>query len=83
MSNQKNFPTVTHHKIVLGQAQLTYKFFRDKYSKKKMHFISISILLILLSPELVYHNPPHYTIGLHSIFGGPHYFWRPGEGRRK
>jgi hypothetical protein len=39
------------------QAHLTWRFFRDRLLKKKMHLVDIHTLLILLSLGLGYHHP--------------------------
>ena len=36
--------------IAPGQARLTLEFFRDRLPEKKLQFVGMSILLILLSP---------------------------------
>jgi hypothetical protein len=53
---EKTSRSVTHPKIALGQAHLTSRFFRDRFPKK-MHLISMSTLLILLSIGPRYHHP--------------------------
>jgi hypothetical protein len=55
----------TREKIVFGhpsqiapsQARLTWRFFRDRLPKKKMHLIGMNTLLILLSLGPGYHHP--------------------------
>jgi hypothetical protein len=49
---------VTHPKITPGEARLTWRVFRDRLQKKKIHLASMSILLILLSLVPGYHLPP-------------------------
>jgi hypothetical protein len=57
MRTRENFSIGQHPKIALGQACLTPSFFRGMFSKKKMHLIGMSILLIILSLGPEYHNP--------------------------
>jgi hypothetical protein len=51
---KKNFQSVTHPKIALGQTRLTQMFFQDRFPKTKIHLIGMSILSILLSLVLGY-----------------------------
>jgi hypothetical protein len=64
---EKTSQSVTHPKIALGQARLTLGFFRDRLPKKKMHFIGMSTLLILLSLGPGYHHVP--GPGYHKYIG--------------
>jgi hypothetical protein len=67
MCTQKTFRLVTHPKISLGQACLTWMFFRGKLPKKKMHLIGMGTLLILLSFGPGYHHPPGQDIIIHPL----------------
>jgi hypothetical protein len=44
-----NFPVGHPSQIAPNQAHLTWRFFRDRLQKKKMHLIGMNTLLILLS----------------------------------
>jgi hypothetical protein len=52
---RKTFRSITHPKIVLGQARLTLRFFRDKLPKK-VHLVGMNILSILLSLGPLYNT---------------------------
>jgi hypothetical protein len=43
--------------IAPSQAHLTWRFFRDRLPKQKMHLVGMITLLILLSLGLGYHHP--------------------------
>jgi hypothetical protein len=47
---RKTSQSVTHPKIILGQARLTLKFFAVEFQEKKVYLGGISILSILLKP---------------------------------
>jgi hypothetical protein len=64
MHTRENFPVGHPSQIAPSQACLTWRFFRDSLSKKKMHLVDMSNLLILLSLRLGYHNPP--GLGYHN-----------------
>jgi hypothetical protein len=49
MRTRENFPVGHPSQIASSQARLTWRFFRDMLSKKKMHLIGMDTLLILLS----------------------------------
>jgi hypothetical protein len=55
---KKTFWSVIDPKISLGQARLTWMFFRRRLLKRKMHLIGMSTILILLSLGPGYHHPP-------------------------
>jgi hypothetical protein len=57
MRTRENFPFGHPSEIAPSQARLTWRFFRDRLPKKKMHLIGMDTLLILLSlgPEI--HHP--------------------------
>jgi hypothetical protein len=57
MRTRENFPVDHPSQIALSQACLTWRFFRDRLPKKKMHLVGIDTLLILLSLGLGYHHP--------------------------
>jgi hypothetical protein len=46
---EKNFPVSHPSQIAPSQARLTWRFFRDRPPKKKMHLVGMDTLLILLS----------------------------------
>jgi hypothetical protein len=56
MRTRENF-SVTHPKIALDQVRLTQRFFQVSLPEKKIHLVSMSTLLILLSLVLRYHHP--------------------------
>jgi hypothetical protein len=63
MRIRENFPVGHSSQIAPSQACLTWRFFRDRLPKKKMHLVDMSTLLILLSlgpgypiPGPGYHN---------------------------
>jgi hypothetical protein len=49
MRTRENFPVGHPSQIAPSQARLTWRFFRDRLPKKKMHLIGMITLLILLS----------------------------------
>jgi hypothetical protein len=49
MRTQENFPVSHLSQIALSQARLTWRFFRYRLPKKKMHLVGMNTLLILLS----------------------------------
>ena len=57
MCTQENFPVGHPSQIAPSQARLTWRFFRDRLPKKKMHLIGMDTLLILLSLGPGYHHP--------------------------
>jgi hypothetical protein len=56
MCTRENFPDGHPSQIAPSQARLTWMFFRDRLSKKKMHLIGTDTLLILLSLGPGYHS---------------------------
>ena len=54
--------SVTHHEIAPDQARLTWRFFRGRLPKKKVHLGGMSILSILLSHGSGSHNHPPQKI---------------------
>jgi hypothetical protein len=57
MRTRKNFPVGHPSQIAPSQARLSWRFFRDRLPKKKMHRAGMSTLLILLSIGLGHHHP--------------------------
>jgi hypothetical protein len=57
MRTRENFPVGHPSQIAPSQARLTWRFFRDRLSKKKMHLVGLDTLLILLSLGPGYHHP--------------------------
>jgi hypothetical protein len=53
---EKNFSVGHSPQIAPSQARLTWRFFRDRLPKKKMHLVGMDNLLILLSIGLGYHR---------------------------
>jgi hypothetical protein len=49
MCTRENFPVGHPSQIAPSQARLTWRFFRDRLLKKKMHLVGMITLLILLS----------------------------------
>jgi hypothetical protein len=72
----KTSRSVTHPKITPGQARLTPEFFAGGLSEKKIYLGGISILSILLSLEIGWHNTrdskpiPHMIFMLKYLKGG-------------
>jgi hypothetical protein len=56
MCTRENFPVGQPSQIAPSQAHLTWRFFRNRLPKKKMHLIGMDILLILLSLGLGHHH---------------------------
>jgi hypothetical protein len=48
MRTRENFPVGHPHQIAPSQAHVTWRFFRDRLPKKKMHLVDMITLLILL-----------------------------------
>jgi hypothetical protein len=61
---RENFPVVHPSQIAPSQAHLTWRFFRDRLPKKKMHLVGMDTLLILLSLGPGYHHPRGQDIAL-------------------
>jgi hypothetical protein len=57
MRTRENFPVGHSSQIALSQARLTWRFFRNRLPKKKMHLVGMNTLLILLSLRLGYPIP--------------------------
>jgi hypothetical protein len=57
MCTRENFPVGRPSQIAPSQARLTWRLFRDRLPKKKMHLIGMDTLLILLSLGPGYHHP--------------------------
>jgi hypothetical protein len=55
MRTRENFPVGHPSQIAPSQAHLTWRFFRDRLSKKRMHLVGMNTLLILLSLGPRYH----------------------------
>jgi hypothetical protein len=49
MRTRENFSVGHPSQIAPSQARLTWKFFRDRLPKKKMHLVDMIIVFILLS----------------------------------
>jgi hypothetical protein len=65
MRTRENFPVGHPSQIALSQARLTWRFFRDRLPKKKMHLVGMDTLLILLSLGLRNHHPRGQDIIIH------------------
>ena len=57
MCIREDFPVGHPSQIAPSQARLTWRFFRDRLPKKKMHLVGMDTLLILLSLGPGYHQP--------------------------
>jgi hypothetical protein len=57
MRTRENFPNSHPSQIAPSQARFTWRFFRDRLLKKRMHLIGIDTILILLSHGLGFHHP--------------------------
>jgi hypothetical protein len=56
MCTRENFPIGHPSQIAPSQARLTWRFFRDRLPKKKMHLVGMDTLLIPLSLGPGYHH---------------------------
>jgi hypothetical protein len=65
MRTRENFPVGHPSQIASSQANLTWRFFRDRLPKKKVHLVDMSTLLILLSLGPGYHHPKGQDITIH------------------
>jgi hypothetical protein len=65
MRTRENFPVGHPSQIAPSQARLTWRFFRDRLLKKKMHLIGMDTPLILLSLGPGYHHPRGQDITIH------------------
>src|SRR5688572_23559783 len=57
MRTRENFSVGHPSQIAPSQARLTWRFFRDRLPKKKMHLVGMDTLLILLSIRPGNHHP--------------------------
>jgi hypothetical protein len=57
MRTRENFLFRHPSQIAPSQARLTWRFFRGRLPKKKMHLVGMDTLLILLSLGLGYRHP--------------------------
>jgi hypothetical protein len=57
MRTRENFPVGHSSQIAPRQALLTWRFFRDRLPKKKMHLVGMDTLLIILSLGPGHHHP--------------------------
>jgi hypothetical protein len=57
MRTRENLPVGHPSQIAPSQARLTWRFFRDRLPKKKMHLVGMITLLILLNLWPEYHHP--------------------------
>jgi hypothetical protein len=57
MRTRENFPFGYLSQIAPSQARLTWRFFRDRLPKKKMHLVGMDTLLILFSLVPENHHP--------------------------
>jgi hypothetical protein len=62
MRTRQNFPIGHPSQIAPSQSRLTWRFFRDMLSKKKMHLVGMNTLLILLSLGPEHHHPRGHDI---------------------
>jgi hypothetical protein len=67
MRTRENFPIGHLFQIAPSQAHLTWRFFRDRLPKKKMHLVGMITLLILLSLGPGYHHHRGQDITIHPL----------------
>jgi hypothetical protein len=67
MHTRENFPVGHPSQIAPSEAHLTWRFFRDRLPKKKMHLVGMDTLLILLSLGPEYHHPRGQDITIHPL----------------
>jgi hypothetical protein len=67
MRTRENFPVGHPSQIAPSQAHLTWRFFRDRLLKKKMHLVGMDTLLILLSLGRGHHHPRGQDITIHPL----------------
>jgi hypothetical protein len=72
MPTRENFSVGHPSQIAPNQAHLTWRFFRDRLPKKKMHLVGMDTLLILFSLRPGYHHPRGQDITARSRTGGTH-----------
>jgi hypothetical protein len=65
MCTRENFSVDHSSQISSSQARLSWRFFRDRLPKNKMHLVGMVTLLILLSFGLGYHHPRGQDITIH------------------
>jgi hypothetical protein len=65
MRTRENFPVGHPSQIAPSQARLTWRLFRDRLPKKKMHLVGMDTLLILLSLGPGKHHPRGQDITIH------------------
>jgi hypothetical protein len=67
MCTRENF-TIDHtSQIAPSQARFTWRFFRDRLPKKKMHLVGMNALLILLNLGPEYHHPKGQDITIQPL----------------
>jgi hypothetical protein len=74
MRTRENFPIGHPSQIAPSQARLTWRFFRDRLLKQKMHLVGMGTLLILLSFGPGHHHPRGQDITSASL--SPPLHWR-------
>jgi hypothetical protein len=67
MRTRENFPVGHPSQIAPSQACLTWRFFRNRLPKKKMHLVGMDNLLILLSLGPGHHHPRGQDITIHPF----------------
>jgi hypothetical protein len=67
MRTRENFPVGHPSQIAPSQARLTWRFFRNRLPKKKMHLFGMDTLLILLSLGPGNHHPWGQDITIHPL----------------
>jgi hypothetical protein len=67
MHTRENFLVDHPSQIAPKQARLTWRFFRDRLLKKKMHLVGMDTLLILLSLGPGNHHPTGQDITIHPF----------------
>jgi hypothetical protein len=64
---RENFPVDHPSQIAPSQACLTWRFFRARLLRKKIHLVGMDTLLILLSLGPGYHHPRGQDITIHPL----------------
>jgi hypothetical protein len=67
MRTRENFPFGHPSQIAPSQAHLTWRFFRDRLPKKKMHLVGMDTLLNILSLGPGNHHPRGQEITIHPL----------------
>jgi hypothetical protein len=82
MRTRENFSVGHPSQIAPSQARLTWRFFRDRLPKKKMHLVGMDTLLILLSLGPGHHHSKGQDITKSDLIVLP-CFWYPENVKHK